>query len=163
MGRQITISQKETPKKIATTRNVTIGIDIGDRWSHYCILEAQGEVVEEGRFRTTATSVGKHFQDVPAARIAIEAGTHSIWISEQLARYGHEVIVANVTELHAIVRNIRKSDQVDAENLARDARLDPKTYYSSQCESATGTNGCSGPRRTCSAAYGRCECRARLG
>jgi len=126
MGRQTTISQKETPKKVATTRNVTIGIDIGDRWSRYCILDEQGEVVEEGRFRTTATSVGKHFQDVPAARIAIEAGTHSIWISEQLARYGHEVIVANVTELHAIVRNIRKSDQVDAEKLARYARLDPR-------------------------------------
>src|SRR5256885_3849932 len=126
MGRQITISQKDTPKKEATSRNVTIGIDIGDRWSHYCILDEEGEVVEEGRFRTTATSVGKHFQDVPAARIAIEAGTHSIWIREQLARYGHEVIVANVTELHAIVRNIRKSDQVDAEKLARYARLDPR-------------------------------------
>jgi hypothetical protein len=70
--------------------------------------------------------VGKHFEDVPAARIAIEAGTHSIWNSEQLARYGHEVIVANVSELHAIVRNIRKSDQVDAEKLARYARLDPR-------------------------------------
>src|SRR3954469_14344792 len=125
MGRQITISQKDTPKKEATSRNVTIGIDIGDRWSHYCILDEEGEVVEEGRFRTIASSVGKHFQDVPVARIAIEAGTHSIWISEQLAQYGHEVIVANVTELHAIVRNIRKSDQVDAEKLARYARLDP--------------------------------------
>jgi transposase len=63
---------------------------------------------------------------LPGARIAIEAGTHSIWISEQLARYGHEVIVANVTELHAIVRNVRKTDQVDAEKLARYARLDPR-------------------------------------
>jgi len=126
MGRQITISQKEPLTKEATIRKVTVGIDIGDRWSHYCMLDEEGDMVEEGRFRTIATSVGKHFQDVPAARIAIEAGTHSIWISEQLARYGHEVIVANVTELHAIVRNIRKSDQVDAEKLARYARLDPR-------------------------------------
>ena len=57
------------------------------------MLDEEGDMVEEGRFRTIATSVVKHFQDVPAARIAIEAGTHSIWISEQLARYGHEVIV----------------------------------------------------------------------
>jgi transposase len=126
MPKQTTIPQKETIKRQAASRHITIGIDIGDRWSHYCILDEEGEAVEEGRFRTTATSVGRHFQDVPAARIAIEAGTHSIWISEQLARYGHEVIVANVTELHAIVRNVRKTDQVDAEKLARYARLDPR-------------------------------------
>jgi transposase len=126
MPKQTTIPQKETIKRQAACRHITIGIDIGDRWSHYCILDAEGEAVEEGRFRTTATSVGRQFQDVPAARIAIEAGTHSIWISEQLARYGHEVIVANVTELHAIVRNVRKTDQVDAEKLARYARLDPR-------------------------------------
>jgi transposase len=126
MPKQTTIPQKETIKRQAASRHITIGIDIGDRWSHYCILDEEGEAVEEGRFRTTATSVGRQFQDVPAARIAIEAGTHSIWISEQLARYGHEVIVANVTELHAIVRNVRKTDQVDAEKLARYARLDPR-------------------------------------
>jgi transposase len=126
MPKQTTIPQKETIKRQAASRHITIGIDIGDRWSHYCILDEEGEAVEEGRFRTTATSVGRHFQDLPGARIAIEAGTHSIWISEQLARYGHEVIVANVTELHAIVRNVRKTDQVDAEKLARYARLDPR-------------------------------------
>lgn len=126
MRKHTTIPQKQTPKGPAAARSIMIGIDIGDRWSHYCILDEEGKVFEEGRFRTTPTSVGKHFQGVPAARIAIEAGTHSIWIREQLARYGHEVIVANVTELHAIVRNIRKSDQVDAEKLARYARLDPR-------------------------------------
>ena len=56
----------------------------------------------------------------------MEAGTHSIWISEQLQELGHEVIVANVRELRAISHSDRKSDQVDAEKLARYARLDPK-------------------------------------
>ena len=54
----------------------------------------------------------------------MEAGTHSIWISEQLQELGHEVIVANVRELRAISHSDRKSDQVDAEKLARYARLD---------------------------------------
>src|SRR6202011_4517449 len=53
-------------------------------------------------------------------------GTHSIWISEQLQELGHEVIVANVRELRAISHSDRKSDQVDAEKIARYARLDPK-------------------------------------
>ena len=56
----------------------------------------------------------------------MEAGTHSIWISEQLKEMGHDVIVANVRELRAISHSDRKSDQVDAEKLARYARLDPE-------------------------------------
>jgi transposase len=105
---------------------ITIGIDLGDVWSHYCTLNEDGEVVDRGRFRTNPSSVDKWFTDLPRVRIAMEAGTHSIWISEQLQELGHEVIVANVRELRAISHSDRKSDQVDAEKLARFARLDPK-------------------------------------
>ena len=55
----------------------------------------------------------------------MEAGTHPIWISEQLQELGHEVLVANVRELRAISHSDRKSDQVDAQKLARYARQDP--------------------------------------
>jgi transposase len=105
---------------------MTIGIDLGDVWSHYCTLNQDGEVVDRGRFRTTPAGVDKWFTDLPRVRVAMEAGTHSIWISEQLEELGHEVIVANVRELRAISHSDRKSDQVDAEKLARFARLDPK-------------------------------------
>jgi transposase len=70
--------------------------------------------------------VEKWFKNLAPVRVAMEAGTHSIWISEQLQLLGHEVIVANVRELRAISHSDRKSDQVDAEKLARFARLDPK-------------------------------------
>jgi transposase len=105
---------------------MTIGIDLGDVWSHYCTLNEDGEVIDRGRFRTSPKGVEKWFIDVPPARVAMEAGTHSIWISEHLQELGHEVIVANVRELRAISHSDRKSDQVDAEKLARYARLDPK-------------------------------------
>ena len=104
----------------------TIGIDLGDVWSHYCTLNEDGEVVDRGRFRTTPAGVDRWFTDLPRVRISMEAGTHSIWISEQLRELGHEVLVANVRELRAISHSDRKSDQVDAEKLARYARLDPK-------------------------------------
>ncbi len=104
----------------------TIGIELGDVWSHYCTLNEDGEVVDRGRFRTIPKAVEKWFTDLPPARVAMEAGTHSIWISEQLEELGHEVIVANVRELRAISHSDRKSDQVDAEKLARYARLDPE-------------------------------------
>src|SRR6266478_1035703 len=105
---------------------VTIGIDLGGIWSYYCTLSEDGEVVDRGRFRTNPSGVGKRFRDLGSARVAMEAGTHSIWVSEQIRELGHEVIVANVRELRAISHSDRKSDQVDAEKLARYARLDPK-------------------------------------
>ena len=63
---------------------ITIGIDLGDVWSHYCTLNQEGEVVDRGRFRTTPTGVERWFTDLPLVRIAMEAGTHSIWVSEQI-------------------------------------------------------------------------------
>ena len=115
----------EVPRR-SSKAEMTIRIDLGDVWSHYCTLNQDGEVVDRGRFRTTPAEVDKWFTDLPRVRVAMEAGTHSIWISEQLQELGHEVLVANVRELRAISHSDRKSDQVDAEKLARFARLDPK-------------------------------------
>ena len=115
----------EVPRR-RTRVETTIGIDLGDVWSHYCTLNQDGKVVNRGRFRTTPKAVDKWFTDVPSARVAMEAGTHSIWMSQQLEELGHEVIVANVRELRAISHSDRKSDKVDAEKLARYARLDPE-------------------------------------
>jgi transposase len=114
----------EVPRRQAKVE-MTIGVDLGDVWSHYCTLNQDGEVVDRGRFRTTPKAIEKWFTDVPPARVAMEAGTHLICISAQLQELGHEVIVANVHELRAISHSNRKSDQVDAEKLARYARLDP--------------------------------------
>jgi transposase len=70
---------------------MTIGIDLGDVWSHYCTLNEDGEVVDLGRFRTSPSGVEKWFTDLPPVRIAMEAGTHSIWISEQLQELGNSL------------------------------------------------------------------------
>ena len=91
----------EVPRKRGQVE-LTIGIDLGDIWSHYCTLSQQGEVIDRGRFRTTPKAINTWFTDVPHARVAMEAGVHLIWISEQLEQLGHEVIVANVRELRAI-------------------------------------------------------------
>jgi transposase len=52
---------------------LTIGIDLGDVWSHYCTLNEDGEVVDRGRFRTSPKTVEKWFTDLPSARVAMEA------------------------------------------------------------------------------------------
>ena len=48
--------------------------------SHHCTLNEDGEVVDRGRFRTSPKAIEKWFTDLPSARVAMEAGTHSIWI-----------------------------------------------------------------------------------
>jgi transposase len=55
----------------------------------------------------------------------MKTGTHTIWVSEQIQELGLEVIVPKVRELRAISHSDRKSDKVDAEKIARYARLDP--------------------------------------
>jgi len=102
----------------------TIGIDVSDKYSRVCVLDGSGAVVEEGRMATTGPAFRRRFSTAPRARVAIEAGAHSAWISRLLAEAGHEVIVANPRRLRLIYENDKKSDRVDAEWLARVARLD---------------------------------------
>jgi transposase len=109
---------------------MTAGLDIGDRYSYLCLIDTlSGEVVEEGRLRTNPEALRRRFASEPSLRIAIETGTHSPWVSRLLEECGHEVLVANARKLRLIYSNKRKTDEVDAENLARLARLDPKLLY----------------------------------
>ena len=109
---------------------MTAGLDIGDNYSYLCLIDQEsGEVVEEGRLRTTPEALRRRFASEQPLRIAMEAGTHSPWVSRVLEECGHEVLVANARKLSLIYANKRKTDEVDAENLARLARLDPKLLY----------------------------------
>jgi transposase len=65
------------------------------------------------------------FAQRAASRVVVEVGTHSPWVSRQLAGYGHAVLVANARKLRAIYASGRKGDRVDARTLARVGRLDP--------------------------------------
>ena len=109
---------------------MTAGLDLGDKYSYLCLLDQHsGEVMEEGRLRTTPEAFRRRFASEQPMRIAIEAGTHSPWASRVLEECGHEVLVANARKLRLIYANKQKTDEIDAENLARLARVDPKLLY----------------------------------
>jgi transposase len=109
---------------------MTAGLDLGDKYSYLCLIDQQsGEVIEEGRLRTTPEAFRRRFASEQPLRIAIEAGTHSPWVSRLLEGCAHEVLVANARKLRLIYANKRKTDEIDAENLARLARVDPKLLY----------------------------------
>ena len=112
-----TASTKTTPKR-------TVGIDLGDQNSAYCVLDAEGDVLSEGTIRTSESGFAEQFQSMSPCRIALETGTHSPWVSRLLQKYGHDVIVANARQVRVIYESDRKNDKVDARTLARLARID---------------------------------------
>ena len=88
--------------QVARARKLTIGIDLGDRVSRYCILNEEGEVIFEGSVPTTKSGMNQVFGAMPRCRIAMETGAHSPWVSRQLSEFGHEVIVANARNVRLI-------------------------------------------------------------
>ncbi len=110
-------------------RVTTVGIDLGDRFSRWCALDDDGEVVAEDRVSTTTPAMTKLFALLGRKRVAIETGTHSPWVSRLLESLGHEVIVANSRKLQLISKNRQKDDRNDARTLARLARVDVHLLY----------------------------------
>ena len=108
---------------------LTVGVDLGDQWSNYCILGLAGETLAEGQFRTRKQEVAEFFQVLAMSRVVIEVGTHSAWVREIIAGFGHEVLVANPRLMEGSKRRRRKSDRIDAEKLARLGRMDPKSLH----------------------------------
>ena len=112
-------------KQILKQAKLTIGLDLGDRSSHSCMLDEAGNVILERSLPTTANGIRQAFGRIPRCRIALETGTHSPWVSRQLSQMGHEVIVAHARNVRLIGESSRKDDRIDARTLARLARIDP--------------------------------------
>lgn len=109
---------------------MTVGLDLGDKYTHVCILDTEtGEVVEEGRLRTTPEAFEGRFEGSERLTIALEVSTHSPWVSRLLEGSGHEVVVANPRKTRLIYSGSRKTDRIDAEKLARLLRSDPELLY----------------------------------
>ena len=108
---------------------LTVGVDLGDQWSSYCILGLCGETLAEGQFPTRRQEVTEFFSGLAVSRVVVEVGTHSAWIQELIAGLGHEVLVANARMMEGAKRRRRKNDRIDAAKLARLGRVDPKSLY----------------------------------
>jgi transposase len=108
---------------------LTVGVDLGDQWSNYCILGLEGETLAEGQLRTTGEDVAAFFRALSAARVILEVGTHSAWVREVVVGCGHEVLVANPRLMDGTKRRKRKNDRIDANKLARLGRVDPQSLF----------------------------------
>ena len=108
---------------------LTVGVDLGDRWSNFCILGLNGEKLTEGQLQTTRPDFAEFFQSLAAARVVMEVGTHSAWARDVVVGCGHEVLVANPRQMEGPKRRKRKNDRIDAHKLARVGRMDPQSLF----------------------------------
>jgi transposase len=121
-------TSSQSPKRAAARQEgpITIGMDLGDKTSRYCVLGSDGELWSEGAVATTKKGMTQKFGQMRRGRIAIEVGTHSPWLSRLLTKLDFEVIVANSRQVQLISASSRKNDRMDARMLARLARVDPQ-------------------------------------
>ena len=141
------LKEKLDPKKVAAPSageehprgelhpnldRLTVGVDLGDQWSHYCILGLEGETLAEGQLHTAQEDIAEFFQALNAARVVFEVGTHSPWVQEVVCGCGHEVLVANPRLMEGSKRRKRKNDRIDANKLARLGRVDPQSLHPMQ-------------------------------
>jgi transposase len=112
--------------EIFKEQKLTIGVDLGDRWSFYCVLDEAGEILLEQKVATTPEAIQQTFAKIPRSLIALETGTHSPWVSRLLTELGHQMLVAHAQKVQLITKSTRKDDRHDARALARLARIDPE-------------------------------------
>src|ERR1700739_294261 len=134
MTKNITVAERQT--RDFAEKKYTVGLDLGDRWSWYCVLDERGEVVFEHKLSTTPKALREVFAAMPQSRVALETGMHSPWISRLMKELGHEVIVAQASQVRLIGESRKKDDRLDARTLARLARVDPELLGPIQHRSA---------------------------
>src|SRR6201984_1923377 len=134
--KKVSTAAAKQSRNFSQQQSLTIGLDLGDRSSCYCILEETGRIVGESKVSTSPNAIKAVFEAMPHSRIAMETGTHSPWVSRLLTGLGHEVIVAHAQRVCLIVKSRRKDDRLDARTLARLARIDPELLSPVQHRSA---------------------------
>lgn len=122
-------ARNDKPRWKGSWEGVHCGLDLGDKKSNYCFIDATGGIFNEGSLATTRKAFGDYFGALPKTTIALEVGTHSPWVSELLEQCGHEVVVANPRKMESIHKNRRKNDKVDARSLARLVRADRELLH----------------------------------
>jgi transposase len=110
------------------SRKMWVAMDLSDKANEYCALDDAGRKIASGKVLNTPEVIrdffGKFDKKIDLTAI-IEAGTCSPWISHIIKSCGHKLIVANPRKVRAIWDTANKTDERDAELLARLGRVDP--------------------------------------
>ena len=98
---------------------ITVGLDVGDKRTHFEVVNADRQTIGKGSFATNRTNLEKELEPYPGAKVILEAGSQSPWMSRVLRSEGYDVLVADPRRVELISKDPRKSDRRDAAMLAR--------------------------------------------
>src|SRR5262245_61787072 len=98
---------------------ITVGLDVGDKRTHFEVVNADRQTVAKGSFRTNKTELEGALEPYPGAKVVLEAGSQSPWMSRVLRSRGYHVQVADPRRVELISKDHRKSDRRDTAMLAR--------------------------------------------
>lgn len=101
-----------------STVELTIGLDVGDRYSHACVVDSARKVLEEFRFLTDRAGLARRFGERAPCQIILEVGPHSRWMQRSLEELGHRVRVVDARKVELIAKGTMKTDRRDAHTLA---------------------------------------------
>ena len=118
------------------SEHITIGMDLGDRHHIIVVFDNNGNEIAIKRITNTNLALRRYFQRYSGATVAIEAGTHSPWISRELEQLGLVVYVGNPRKLRLIWDSHDKSDEKDARILAMVCRVEPRLLWPVQHRNA---------------------------
>lgn len=107
----------------------SVGLDLSDRTAAFHALDIERNTIEVGTVALRTADLQRWASQIPPTVMAIEAGTHSPWVSRVLSVCGHDVIVANPVKVALISHNTKKDDSVDSELLARLAVFDRELLF----------------------------------
>lgn len=96
-----------------------VGIDLHQKYSQFCCLSSEGEFVEGSRVPTTEASLKRWFGSHPSCQAILESGGSSAWVTRILRDLGVDVIVVDPRRIRLIAESSLKTDEIDAEILAR--------------------------------------------
>ncbi len=107
-------------------KHITIGMDLGDKYHIGVVFDRNGQELEIAKIMNCKTDICNYFAQYKDATVAIEAGTHSPWISRMLGKIGCTVYVGNPRKLRFIWDSDDKSDERDARMLGLVCRIEPR-------------------------------------
>lgn len=102
----------------AFNSSLTIGIDVGDRCSHACVVDRSRTPLEEFSFLTYDLELCRKLQREPC-QVILEVGPHSRWMQKRLEKLGHTVRVVDARKIQLISKSNSKTDKRDARTLAQ--------------------------------------------
>jgi len=110
-------TNKQNRRPIMTL--TTIGLDLGDKFTNFCQVDKNNQIIEEGRITMRQNTIIKKWKKTLKTRFLMEAGGQSLWVKDVLISLGHEVLVLNAAQLPIIWKSFKKTDKNDARKIAK--------------------------------------------